>query len=232
MNAVAVLARRILPVAVVIGLFAAAWSYWSGGEWFHLQAAHVTADNAATRVAAEEELKDAIGGSLLELDLTDWRRRLEALPGVRKATVRRRLLHRLLEVKLENYVPLARRDGGGVVAASGELYEATADPMLPLFKGQAGRYRDMAAFYRAAAELLDDGDIVQLELSARGDWRLFLRDGTMLRLGREAPQQRLRAFARHAAALRARFAACLRAVDARYEKGFAVVCDDTKETKT
>lgn len=233
MSGFVALIRRVLPVVVIGVLFAVAWFYCRDGEWFRLEAVHVTADNAATEAAAEAELGDAAGGSLLALDLADWRWRLESLPGVRKATLRRHLISRSLEVNIENYVPLARWHAGGVITASGERYDAPADTTLPLFKGRDGYYRDMAAFYLTAADLLGKDEIAQLELSMRGDWRLFFGDGTVLRLGREAPEQRLRAYARHAAALRAHFSACLLGVvDARYEKGFAVVCDDTKEIKT
>lgn len=175
-------------------------------------------------------LRDLEGRSLPMMRLPELRARILNLPGVADAHLRRRLPD-VLEVKLVARRPLAAWAGGGLVDMRGVRYEGVSDSWLPVFSGPEERAASMADFYGEARELLKSADatIAQLRVDEGGEWMLFLRDGVMLRLGREHRRERLRRYARYAGELRRRFAR-VRAVDLRYEKGFSVSADNEEQT--
>lgn len=184
------------------------------------------------RANARAILQEGAGQSLLDLDLHEWKQRLENLPGVAQAHLRRVPPHALL-VRLENHQPLARWAQGGLIDVYGARYDGVGDLSLPVFDGPLGSVHNMIAFFEEAETILDSGaasggddsnvgKIMQLELSARGEWQVFLDNGIILYLGREKPRARVRLYVRHARELQNQFAQ-LRGVDLRYEHGFTII---------
>lgn len=177
---------------------------------------------ASGRNEAAELLRGIHGDNLILLNIAGLQRKLRTLPGVGGAEVRRRLPD-TLEVQLSARRALAVWDGGGLVDSKGRRYGGTANEWLPIFRGTPGRAASMAAFYGEAELLLLPlgAGIAQLQVDDNGEWSVFLQNGVVLQLGRENRHARLRRYAAHANELNDRFAG-LRAVDLRYEKGFAV----------
>ncbi len=133
-----------------------------------------------------------ISGNFFTLDLAQARGVFEAVPWVRKATVRREFPNRL-RVVLEEH----RSSGfwgaeseSRMVNSLGEVFEANADDAeteeLPRLVGSEGQSAAVLAMYRQLSQALSqvDAAIELLELSPRNGWRVQLESGTLLELGR------------------------------------------------
>lgn len=193
-------------------------------RWIYLDEASIVISGGGDEVQthARAILMEHAGSSLLAVDLHEQKQRLENLPGVARAHLQRRLPH-TLHVRLEKHQPLARWMSGGLIDIYGVRYDGSGDLSLPVFDGPPGSVQNMIALFESAQTILADyGRIKQLELSARGEWRVFLDDGIILYLGRDRPRSRMRLYARHATQLRNQFAT-LRGIDLRYEHGFTVI---------
>lgn len=183
-----------------------------------LQYVVVTGGDDRLRAEVEALLEEARGANLFVFDVAAWRRRIEDLPGAEAVQVRRKLPD-TVEVAVESGAPVARFNGG-LVDAAGRVYRGSADAVLPVLRGEAGRTAQMARFLTRARETAPAA-IVQVEVDARGGWTVVMGDGVLLYLGRR-PEARFARYARHAAALRAAMPD-IRSVDLRYARGMAVV---------
>ncbi|MCH9757564.1 MAG: cell division protein FtsQ/DivIB [Proteobacteria bacterium] len=184
-----------------------------------LQDVIVHGGDSLSRAAVEKALAEVRGENLLSLDVEQWRQKLTALPGIEQVQVRRKLPH-TLQVSLTSSQPLARwHDGSFLIDAQGGRFSGRADGALPIFSGDEQQLAKMVAFYQHAQTVLPQG-MAQLELDARGDWRVFLTDGILLYLGQD-PLPQLRRYAHHAPALHRQIAG-VQMVDMRYPHGFSV----------
>lgn len=215
--------RHLSTAALTLSslLLLAAAADFAERRWLVVESMRIAGGNHAVRAAAAEMLQNAIGVRLLDVDLFDWKRRLENLPGIARAELTRAPPNGV-RVRIETPTPLARWDGGGLIDIYGELHAGVAGAELPIFKGREGYAQNMMELYDDAKDILRDDVVAQLELSAGGDWRVFLQNELVLYLGRTAPRRRLARYARHADALRKRFPR-MRAVDLRHERGFTVI---------
>jgi cell division protein FtsQ len=138
-----------------------------------------------------------ISGNFFTLDLAQARSVFESVPWVRKATVRREFPNRL-RVTLEEH----RSSGfwgadseSRMVNSLGEVFEANAGDAevqeLPRLVGADGTSNAVLVMYRQLSKLMEPTDVVieQLELSARGGWRLQLDSGAQIEMGRGNEQE-------------------------------------------
>ena len=228
--------------AIAIVVFGLALVYaaaaMAGREWLVLKSAFVSCAawsdaklvrrqcaDAAIVARAMDIVNAPVGGSLPSVDLALLRARLARIPGVADARLRRRLPDTLQAVLILRR-PMAKWAGGGLVDVAGHRYEGATDEWLPIFDGDANRVAQMAEFYGFAAELLPN--IGQVQLEDNGEWKLFLRDGAILYLGREAPRKRVRRYVRHRAEI-VKMYGKVRAVDLRYGRGFALALAEEKQ---
>lgn len=133
-----------------------------------------------------------INGNFFTLDLAQARSVFESVPWVRKATVRREFPHRL-RVTLEEHHSSAfwgADSESRMVNSLGEVFEANAGDAesqeLPRMVGAEGQSAALLAMYRQLSALMQPLDVVieQLELSARGGWRMQLDSGSLIEMGR------------------------------------------------
>ncbi len=167
-----------------------------------------------------------VRGGYFSVDVAAVRERVEELPWVRIATVRRAWPDAIV-IRIVEQQPLACWAKGGLVNLEGEIFRpeaATCPPGLPLFSAPEGMHGTLAEQYRSFSELLARVDlrIAGLFMDARRSIRLKLENGMQLVLGREAQQQRLHRFVKVYAAKLAAYAAQIRRVDLRYSNGMAV----------
>lgn len=172
-----------------------------------------------------------IEGNFFTVDLDSVRHGFEAVPWVRKATVRRVWPDRLL-VSLEEHRPFALWGDGRLMNTHGELYaanldEAEEDGPLPQFAGPPGSELTVlsrfAELERWVAPL--GRRPVAVSLSSRYAWSARLDDGTTLLLGREQGlplEARVTRWASVYPRVRARLDGQPEVVDLRYPNGFAV----------
>lgn len=188
---------------------------------------HVTAERVARFCVPQ------INGTIFTADLVQARNAFEALPWVRKASVRRQWPDRLV-VRLEEHRALARWNddaGNRFVSVLGEAFNAPGEGELgrglPLLTGPEGSERDVAQHFGAFRERLaaigKDPKVVML--SPRQAWTVRLADGMVLEIGREQQSSsvlsRLERFVSHYATTVGRVAARVEVVDLRYPNGFA-----------
>jgi len=182
-----------------------------------------------TRAEIEAAVRERVTGNFFALDLGQIRAGLEALPWVRRATVRRVWPDRL-EVSLEEHVALARWGEEALVDTYGERFAARSDQALPLFVGPAGTEHEVAGRFVRFARLVAPlgAPIERVVLTPRFAWQLRLADGLNLMLGRDADlaESRLQRFvAVYDQTLRS-MARRHDYVDLRYPNGFAVRVPD------
>lgn len=177
---------------------------------------------AAVRAAAQP----AVHGGLFRIDLEAVRARVEALPWVARADVRRVWPHTItVSVTLEK--PVARWGGDALVDATGHVFSPPEAPRftnLPQLAGPPGAAAELLAdFDRAGALLAPAGlHVAELSENARGELRVALAGGLSVELGRNDPMGLLVRFVRVAVPALGADLARASAVDMRYPNGFAV----------
>jgi cell division protein FtsQ len=178
-----------------------------------------------TRAELERALRGRLGGNFFGAAPDEVRAALEALPWVRRASVRRVWPDRL-QVTLEERTPLARWGEHALIDVHGERFSASSDASLPLFLAPYGAEREVAQRYAAFAEALAPlgAKLERVVLTPRRAWQLTLDSGLHIMLGRDADgaQVRLARFVAAYPATLGRIAHRHEYVDLRYPNGFAL----------
>jgi cell division protein FtsQ len=189
----------------------------------HLELAHPLHRTTKQEIAAA--IEDRITGNFFAVDPAEVRAGLEALPWVRRASVRRVWPDRL-RATLEEHVALARWGDGGLVNTHGERFPGGSEAALPLLLGPPGSEREMALRYLRFAQAVAPlgARPERLVLTPRLAWQLRLDNGLHVMLGRDAEsaEWRLRKFALAYPATLGRLARPHEYVDLRYPNGFAL----------
>ena len=222
---------RIAAWLFAIGLVAlpaiAVVNGWIGGERWPMRHLAVTGEfHQVSDAQVRAVVLPYVSRGFFAVDLDKVRGSLSGLPWVRRVEVRKRWPDRL-EVRIDEYKPLARWGEKRMLSENGELFPAprAVSSALPLFDGADERAVDLMAFYSQARPLfLGIGlQVNRVSLSARGSWKLALSDGTEIEVGRGDPQARLQRFARMLPQLRLADPRPLLRADLRYTNGFALV---------
>lgn len=175
-----------------------------------------------------------LDGSFLSLDLVQAREAFEAVPWVRRATVRRVWPDRLA-VRLEEHRAAALWNAGSpeerLVNTFGEVFEANLgeidDEPLPRLAGPPGSAARVLAMLRALEPALQPlGSPPRLlQLTHHGAWRARLANGVVIELGRGEPVAvvaRVERFVRTLPQVTASLQRPLLAADLRHGDGYAV----------
>ena len=212
------IAALVFALAAVVHLLRSPWFPVSSLELAHgLQ--------RTTRSQIEEAAAGRIAGNFFAVAPDDVRSALEALPWVRRASVRRVWPDRL-EVELEEHVPLARWGDDALINTHGERFPGSTRAELPRFFGPAGTEQEVARRYArfvdATAPL--DAQVERVVLTPRYAWQLRLSSGLQIMLGRDADaaELRLRKFVAVYGATLAKLGQRHEYVDLRYPNGFAL----------
>lgn len=182
---------------------------------------HVSGD------AIRAGLAGRVAGNFFAANLDALRAALEQLPWVRRAAVRRQWPD-LIQIRIEEHVPIARWTDRRLVNTYGELFTGDLDAALPVLGGPPGAERQVAARYAAFSALLAPlgTELAQLVLSPRHAWQIKLSSGTTIELGRERPREpaetRLARFVSAYPQVVAELGHPVEHVDLRYPNGFAV----------
>ncbi len=183
-----------------------------------------------TQQELEAAVLERVRGNFLLVDLEAVKRRVEALPWVHRATVRRRFPHDIA-IRFTEQRLAARWGEDAWVNTSGEVVRVSGAGLpadLPRLDGPEGSAAQVLAAYREFAAALAplDRRLAAVTLAARRSWRLVLAapDGRRLTLVLDdAPaRRRLERFARVYRATLAAQGDAIRQVDLRYTNGFAV----------
>jgi cell division protein FtsQ len=178
------------------------------------------------RGSLEAAVADAVNGSFLSMDLDRVRRKVELLPWIESASVRR-IWPDTLRVKVVEQVPLAYWGKDGLVSARGEVFRPGNLPHLEglaTLEGEDESAVRITREYLRMRTLLETAglDLTHVWVDARQAWRLETSSGLMLNLGRREVLPRLTRFVQLYPYLKDRAGSIPAAVDLRYTNGFSV----------
>lgn len=230
-------AGALLAVTLVAVLGAALW-WVAQRPMFTLRSIQVEAvaqgtlrhiSSSTVRATALPRIK----GNFFTVRLDGVRAAFEAVPWVRKATVRRAWPNGLV-VTVEEHQPLGTwGEDGRLLSAAGDIFtanlaEAEEDGELPAFSGPLGSEREVVMRYRdfenwfATVKLRPQ----KVSLSGRYAWSVKLSNGMTVELGREQSKETLKARVDRLVSvypqLLARLQDRIESVDMRYPNGLAL----------
>jgi cell division protein FtsQ len=143
-------------------------------------------------VTLRANVASRLQGNFFTLDLANARSAFEAVPWVRKVTVRREFPDRLV-VKLEEHRSAGfwgEDSDSRLVNTFGEVFEANIGDVeneeLPRLIGPEGQSMQVLEMYRRLQQQFTplDASIEELSLTGRGGWRLQLDGGAVFEMGR------------------------------------------------
>ncbi len=178
----------------------------------------------------QQQLQDAVmnvvHGNFFLLDLDRIKARVESLPWVYKASVRRQWPQDVY-VRFTEQQLTARWDDGAFLNQAGDVVHVGGKDLptgLPQLEGPDGTGLQVLNHYKSFGQILAAAGL-QLErvtLTTRRSWRLVLTDGMVIVIDREQPGYKLARFARVYAKTLVAFGSDIKQVDLRYTNGFAV----------
>jgi cell division protein FtsQ len=177
-------------------------------------------------VQVEQAVTQDLNAGFMTVDLAAVRERVQALPWVDQARVKRRWPNGL-RVEVTEQVAAARWCESGLLNTRGELFVRDArhvPPELPRLSGPEGTEWQVAQRYLSAqGRLIEAGTrLTALQLDARGAWELELANGIAVRLGRREVEERLDRFIQTALPVMSPRVREVAYIDMRYSNGFAI----------
>ncbi|MBI5330838.1 MAG: FtsQ-type POTRA domain-containing protein [Betaproteobacteria bacterium] len=215
--------NRITKAVLAFTLLFALWVAGRAALEQRYPFSQVTVEGAAHSDTqhAVQALLPKLAGGFFSMDLQDARLRLETLPWVRRADVRRAWPDRLF-VTLEEHEAAAAWNDRATLSTAGEVFPVRPAANLPRVLAPEGMEREVARRYgefaQAAAPL--GLKVEQVVLSPRQSWHLRLSSGIEVELGRERIEERMQRFARFYPQAVTAVGAIAR-VDMRYPNGFS-----------
>ena len=224
------LRRALVVVAMLASLAALTAAGALLYRWVDAPVRSVVITSSLQRLGREEVesmITAAIDGGFLSLDIDGLCAVLETHPWIDQATVRRYWPGRI-EVSIVEEVAIARWGADNYVNQRGRILprdKVSGLDDLPLLSGPEERVEEVMREYRDISELLSSQGlrVSEFGVDEHQRWRLRLRDGIAVTLGRERLLSRVRRFMRvWEDELQAR-RDDIQSVDARYENGVAVL---------
>jgi cell division protein FtsQ len=178
-----------------------------------------------TQAELEAAMLDSVRASFLRVDLDDVKARVERVPWVQSASVRR-AWPRDVYVQFSEQQLLARWNADAWVNQAMQAVRvpgADMPPTLVQLEGPEGTQWQVFERQQMLNSLLAPSGLKlkRLTLTARRTWRIELDNGLLLVLDRDDPEYKIERFAQAWPAL-ARDAHAIQLVDLRYSNGFAV----------
>jgi cell division protein FtsQ len=179
-----------------------------------------------TRQQLIDVLNGEVGGNFYALDLDAVKARVESLPWVYRASVRRNW-PRDLHIRLTEQRFVARWGDRAWLNQASELVRLRSGaPLerLPRLYGPAGTHTQVLTRYRSFSRALEPVGlkVTAITLTPRRSYRVQLDNGVALVLARENPDARIERFARAYRGALASHAMRIKQVDLRYTNGFSV----------
>ena len=218
----------LLGIGVVAVAALEAWIFLSG---IQVERIAVKGELAHTQAEAVQDIvQPSLAGGFLGTDLGDIRARLEALPWIFEARVRR-VWPNALEIHVVEQLPIARWGESGFLNHEGEVFrpsQGEAWQSLPVLTGPEDTAGELMATYLRLVDLLKPLglSVAQLGMDDRGEIDAVLAGGQRLMIGGDEFLERIQRFTRlYRAELGARMDSVER-IDLRYRRGIAVAYRD------
>lgn len=171
-------------------------------------------------------LNKHLGEGFFSLDLNAVKSEVEAMPWIYSASLRRRWPGTLMITVKEQY-PVASWNGEFYLNEYGEVFrppESVEIEAIPDLLGPTDRAKDVLTqyvSYREQLAVVDEG-VALLSLEKRGAWRLRLKSGIDIKLGRAPLEEKLNRFLRAYKQDLSSKVSEIQSIDARYTNGIAV----------
>ncbi|PUB76111.1 MAG: cell division protein FtsQ [gamma proteobacterium symbiont of Ctena orbiculata] len=178
------------------------------------------------REGLEQTVAQAVSGNFFSVDLVRIRDKIERLPWVKSASVRR-VWPDTLAVRVTEQLPLAYWGTDALVNHQGEVFKPQRLPRLPglvTLAGEEAQAKRITKGYLSMRSLLETAGLAlkRLRVDARHSWQIETEGGLLLDLGRRDVMPRLSRFVQLYPFLKDRADASLERVDLRYTNGFSV----------
>jgi cell division protein FtsQ len=175
----------------------------------------------------EQVVAKAVNGSFLSLDLPRMRQRIELIPWVENVTIRR-VWPDTLRVQVTERTPLAYWGEDAMVSVQGEIFKPEVVPHidgLVHLVGEPQHAKMIIQEFQHMSSLLEMAglELTSVWVDARQSWRVKMKSGLQVQLGRREVMPRLMRFVQIYPSLNAsQKDRQLESVDLRYTNGFAV----------
>ena len=231
-------ASGLMAVTVVASIAAGVW-WMSQRPMFTLKTVRVESLydldlKHVSELTVRNSVVGKITGNFFTANLEQVRQTFEAVPWVRRATVRREWPNQLI-VDVEEHEPLGTwGEDGRLLSVKGEVFtanlaEADDDHPLPGFEGPDGSEKDVLAKFAELRTLFAPVKLVPetLSLSNRYAWTVGLDNGMAVALGREQNKNTLKERVARLVAVYPQLVERLQAgnietIDMRYPNGLAL----------
>lgn len=204
-----------------------------GADWLlrtdNFPVRHVRFEGEFKRVTQEElqaAVINVVHGNFFLLNLDAVKARVESLPWVYKASVRRQWPQDVY-VRFTEQQLAARWGDGAFLNQAGDVVPVEANDLsaeLPRLEGPDGTGPQVLEHYKNLGRILAAAGLKleRITLTPRRTWRLGLSNGMTIVLDRDQSERKLERFARVYAQSLARLVSDISQVDLRYTNGFAV----------
>lgn len=188
--------------------------------------AHLNAQNAEAQIAKN------IHGNFFTIDMNALSAALHELPWIKRVELQR-VWPGSLRVTVYEREVVAFWTKGGALDRDGEVFNpdpSTLAATLPVINGPQGLESTLVQEFLSMQRLLNglDTQIERLDVDARRAYRLTVRGGTQIMLGRKDMESRLARYVRAYPRLTDEQRQHVIRVDLRYNNGFALARDDTR----
>lgn len=159
----------------------------------------ITGDSKYQNISnIRDAILPSLAGGVVDINLRVVKSIFESLPLVRSATVKRVYPNRI-NVNLTEHIAVGvwgDSDDGKMVNVYGEIFDVGADELAefssyPKFNGSDSQTLSIVSMHQKLKTLfpLMNTHISKIQLSPRGNWSIFLANGTQLELGRGNVEQ-------------------------------------------
>jgi len=179
-----------------------------------------------TQAELEKAVMNTVHGNFFLIDLDAVKARVESLPWVYKASVRREWPQDVY-VRFTEQQLAARWDDAAFLNQAGDVVRVGGADLpagLPRLDGPDDTGPQVLEHYKSLGGILAAAGLTleRLTLTARRTWQLGLSNGITIVIDQEQPEDKLERFARVYASSLAPMVSNIKQVDLRYTNGFAV----------
>ena len=218
-----------LVVAVVTVVLLSIWKEINTYSKEHMPVRYVRVEGFFQYLKKEEIKKilmPHVAKDFVSVDMKAIQSTIVSLPWISKAEVKR-IWPDAIDIKIYEQKPVARWGEESLLNEQGDIFtpkNITEFTSLPLMQGPAGyEHRLLRVMKNLKAVLIEQSlELEELTVNDRRSWKMVLKNGVRLQLGRISPLKKIERFLKTLALLGEERTKAISLVDMRYPNGFAV----------
>lgn len=217
---------------VLAGLFTASWFGWQevkaqGADWLPIR--YVRIEGAFQYIAKDKVksvLRNHVLNGLFNADIQQIQVSVKQLPWVEGVSVKR-VWPDAINISVDEQMPVVRWGEEGLLNVSGDIFvpeNINKFEGLPLLTGPIGQEKKLLERFKGLTVALFDQSLQldEFEVNNRRAWKIKLKNGMELRLGRNEPFEKFQQFLKTLEVLGDEQVTKVAVVDLRYPNGYAV----------